>query len=40
MRASDEHPGNEVSSLSDGVAGGATSRVAPLIDESVLTPCG
>ena len=30
----------ELSSLSDENSGGAATRVAPFVDESVLTPCG
>ena len=40
MRAFAEPSDGEVSSLSDRVERGANSRVAPLIDESVLTLCG
>ena len=39
MRAFAEPSDGEVSSLSDRVEGGANSRVAPSIDESVLTLC-
>ena len=40
MRTFAEPSDGEVSSLSKENSGGATTRVAPLIDELALTPCG
>ena len=40
MRTCAEPSDGELSSLSDEISGGAATRVAPLIDESALTPCG
>ena len=40
MRTFAEPSDGKVSSLSDEISGGATTRVAPSIDEAALTPCG
>ena len=40
MRPSTVQSDEEVSGLSDEISAGAANRAAPLIGDSVLTPCG